>query len=248
MVALLHGIPLVQTMVSLKNAELTLGSPLTVGQAQANLTSKPELKSLTFRLDSPLASLLHVDYDIAVLLHCIYYFPSPDVLSATLKDLFSCATTLCIAEYSLQASMPSQQPHVLAVLAQQALESLKPLGECQSNIQTVLSPLAIIALAKSAGWHLTCEKFITPTEFLQDGRWEVGTVCSQGWMDEAKHVLGKGGQDTSRSTAWLAAARDATIAAVDKLADGGSDTGRPMDKVRTMDVWCGVFERGSTPA
>jgi hypothetical protein len=84
-----------------------------------------------------LADLLDVNYDIAVLLHCIYYFPSPDILSQTLKDLHPQVDTLCIAEYALETSMSAPQPHLLAVLAEQALEAHKPMGESQSNVQTV---------------------------------------------------------------------------------------------------------------
>jgi hypothetical protein len=216
---------------------------LTVAQAQANLKSKPELDNLIFHLGCPLVNLLDVKYDVAVLLHCIYYFPSPDALSKTLKALHPQVETLCIAEYSLSSSLPSQQPHVLAVLAQQALEAIKPLGESESNVQTVLSPRAIIALAQSSGWSLVREKVITPDAGLQDGRWEVGTVYSSGWMDDVDEVLNKAEVDTSRQRAWLAATRDATVAAVDGLEEQEGGTRRGMGKVRTMDVWCAVFKR-----
>jgi hypothetical protein len=164
---------------------------LTVGQAQANLKSRPELGNLTFHLGCPLVDLLNVKYDVAVLIHCIYYFPSPSALSQTLNALHPKVETLCIAEYSLNSSLPSQQPHVLAVLAQQALEAIKPLGESESNVQTVLSPWAIIALARSSGWSLVREKLITPDASLQDGRWEVGTVYSPRWMEDVDEVLNK---------------------------------------------------------
>jgi hypothetical protein len=206
--------------------------------------SKPQLKGLTFRLGGPLADLLHVDYDVAVLLHCLYYFPTSETISDTLSALHPRVNTLCIAEYALRSSIPSQHPHVLAVLAQQALAKTQPLGKSQSNIQTVLSPRAITALAKDAGWVLDSERFITPDIALQDGRWEVGTVCSPRWMEDVDEVLNQAGDEPSRHRDWLSAAYDATIASVEMLTAEHTTKGDLMQKVRTMDVWCGVFKRG----
>jgi hypothetical protein len=205
--------------------------------------SKPQLQNLRFRLGCPLADVLDVKYDIAVLLHCIYYFPSASILSQTLKDLHPQVNTLCIAEYALQTSLPAQQPHLLAVLAEQALEALKPMGESQSNVQTVLSPRAIISLASGCGWDVFHEKTFTPAEALQDGRWEVGTVYNKGWMDEVDAVLDKVGDETGRHRAHMSAAQDAVIAAVDRLGSEGADGVKGMTRVRTMDVWCAVFKR-----
>jgi len=206
------------------------------------LKSKPQLENLSFSLGCPLSDVLDVEYDVAVLLHCIYYFPTADVLSETLKALRPQVKTLCIAEYALQSSLLAQQAHVLAVLAQQALEALKPRGSSQSNVQTVLSPRAIIALASECGWSLVREKLITPDAALQDGKWEVGTVYSSQWVNDVDEVLGEEGGDHDRHKAHMMAARDATVAAVDSLS-GEAHMGKGMDKVRTMDVWCAVFER-----
>lgn len=215
---------------------------MTVSQAQANLKSKPQLQNLSFRLGCPLADLLDVKYDVAVLLHCIYYFPSADILAKTLKDLHPKVDTICIAEYALEISNPAQQPHLLAVLAQQALEALKTMGESQSNVQTVLSPRAITALANTCGWDLVGQQTITPDESLQDGKWEVGTVYSKGWMNEVDMVLSRG-DDTGRHRSHMAAAQDAVVAAVDKLGSEGAEGVKGMARVRTMDVWCAVFRR-----
>jgi hypothetical protein len=219
------------------------GSPLTVGQAQANLASKPSLKNLSFHLGLPLANVLNAEYDIAVLLHCIYYFPSPTILRTTLRDLSPKVKQLCVAEYALRASMPDQQPHVLAVLAEQALEVFKPVDDSQSNVQTVLSPREIAGIARESGWALEREELITPDLALQDGRWEVGTVYGSERVKEVENVLGGLEGDISRQRAWLMAARDAVVAAVDGLAVNSSEQRRPMDRVRTMDVWCAVFKR-----
>ena len=178
-----------------------------------------------------------------MLLHCVYYFPSANILSQTLKDLGPQVDTLCITEYALQISLPAQQPHLLAVLAEQALEALKPLGESQSNVQTVLSPRAIIGLADACGWTIVHETVITPDEGLQDGRWEVGTVYNKGWMDEVDAVLDKKDDGSGRHRAHLSAAQDAVIAAVDRLGSEGPEGVKGMTRVRTMDVWCAVFKR-----
>lgn len=220
---------------------------MTVGEAQTNLVSKPELNNIDFHLQIPLTHLLDQEYDVAVLLHCIYYFPSAAEVLSTLRLLRSKVSKLCIAEYALSASLPSQHPHVLAVLAQQALGVFMPLGGSQSNVQTVLSPRAILHLAQESGWDLQHETVITPAPELQDGRWETSTVYDSAWLNEINAATQTLENNSTRQREWLRAARDATISAVGALEETETGSQKPMDLVRTMDVWCAVLTRDSAP-
>ncbi|KAJ9094711.1 hypothetical protein QFC21_005868 [Naganishia friedmannii] len=241
-------------------AEGTYGAPLTLTQAQQNILSHPHLAPLlSFSLTTPLSSVLRpsVDtYQIATLIHSIYYFPSPSALLQTLTDLHAHTPpikTLLIAEHGLHASRVDQQAHLLAVLAQAGLESLRAEGESTANIRTVLAPEGMRAVAAQAGWRVVREKMVTPDLELQDGRWEVGTVVSRGWLDEVDSVLdhAQAGLEkgAGREKAWIRATRDSVKAAMEGVAaakrenEGQAWTGKPLSLVRNMDVWCAVFER-----
>ncbi|KAJ9121334.1 hypothetical protein QFC24_004670 [Naganishia onofrii] len=233
-------------------AEGSYGSPLTLAQAQQNIISNRTISPLlSFSLTTPLSAILRPQqdiYSIATLIHSIYYFPSPSVLVRTLTDLHAHEppiNTLLIAEHGLRASRTDQQAHLLAVLAQAGLESLRTEGASTANIRTMLSPAAMSEVAEQAGWRLVREKMMTPDEELQDGRWEVGTVVSPDWMDEVETVL----SSREREKAWIRATRDSTKAAMEAVAaahretEGQGWTGKPLSLVRNMDVWCAVFVR-----
>jgi hypothetical protein len=63
-------------------------------------------------------------------------------------------------------------------------------------------------------------------------------------MEDVDEVLNQAGDEPSRHRDWLSAAYDATIASVEMLTAEHTTKGDLMQKVRTMDVWCGVFKRG----
>ena len=250
---------LMRKLIRSKTTPTLPGSPLTLAQAQQNILSNRSISPLlSFSLTTPLASVLRPledKYDLATLIHSIYYFPSPFVLVQTLTSLHAHQPPikkLLIAEHGLRASQLDQQAHLLAVLAQAGLESLRRQGESSANVRTVLAPGAITDIAEQAGWKLVMEKMVTPDLELQDGRWEVGTVVSPGWMDEVGSVLSSPSSSETgreREKAWIKATRDSTKAAMESVAaaakekDGEGWTGKPLSLVRNMDVRCAVFER-----
>ena len=111
----------------------------------------------------------------------------------------------------------------------------------------------MVKIAAKAGWKLEKETIITPELSLQDGRWEVGTVCDSVWEDEMNDSL-EGeemkGEMVNSARACITAARDATISAQDHLVQlekaKRSDVGWNGNRsslVATMDVWCAVFTK-----
>lgn len=220
---------------------------MTLATAQANLLSRPELKPyLSFSLNTPLSSVLSTSYTHAVLAHSIYYFASPSTLRTTLRALASHQPPikyLCLAEYALHATVPEQFPHLLAVMAQSAADTLSGGGETgqnAANVRTVLSPRAILGIANQAGWSVSTDGTggarqvtLTPQAELQDGEWEVGTVVADRWMED---IGGMMGGDGDGRRAWIEAMRDGTREAAQTVKKSGR-------RVRTMDVWCAVLTR-----
>lgn len=209
---------------------LDYGAPWTLGQAQAHLSASPVGGRIAWYNADPEAFLTSGggadgEWDVVVLGHCIWYFASPETLSAILAALSDRAATLLIAEYALTAAEKAAVPHVLASMARAFLEAHNKASE--ANIRCLLSPQSITEAARASGWSLDEEAILIPDEALQDGSWETGSVKSASFLDEiATHVKETPVQSLLRSS------RDAVIGSVAALQ--GS-------KVRTMDVWVARF-------
>lgn len=222
-------------ITALDPASLDYGRPFTLGEAQSHLSSGPIGPLITFVQADPVSYLReHPEekWDVAVLIHCIWYFPSPDVLLDILKALKGRAKKVCIAEWALQATNPAATAHVLAALARATFEAHR--RESKENIQTALSPEGIKRVAKKAGWKVEGEGVVIPEEGLDDGFWEAGTVVSEEFLGEVECEV-----DDERVRAVLKAARDATVAAARLI--GGEDGAKKARGVRSMDVWAGTL-------
>jgi len=150
---------------------LDYGSPFNLGQAQSHLSAGRLGQRITWKEADPLDFLQSepgTRYDITVLSICIWYFASPSVLLSILRTLSTRSTRIFIAEWSLSSSKMESYPHVLAALAQAALECRKP--SSVSNVRTVLSPVAIEAYAKEAGWIVENRDVVNPRDNVLDGR------------------------------------------------------------------------------
>ena len=126
-----------------------------------------------------------------------------------------------IAEYALHASEREAVPHVLATVARAALEAHKT--DSSANIQTPLSPTAVVELAEAEGWKVVGEETVVPERELTDGYWEANSVVSQAFAEDIDKEV-----DDERVRVMLRSARYAVVAAAEGI--GG------MMKVRTMDV------------
>ncbi|KAK3336375.1 hypothetical protein B0T19DRAFT_437148 [Cercophora scortea] len=186
------------------------GSPFTLGEAQTHLLLGPLGGRIAFHCADPVGFLTsnpEARWDVAVLAHCIWYFASAEALADILRALRGRVGTVCVAEYALRASEPAAVPHVLAALAATGG------SDSEANIRSPLSPIAIKAVAARAGWKGQGEGMVVPDAALSDGFWEAAAVVA----------------DDEERVGMAAAARDATVAAVELV--GG------VKNVRTMDVW-----------
>ncbi|KAI4854283.1 S-adenosyl-L-methionine-dependent methyltransferase [Aureobasidium sp. EXF-8845] len=166
-------------------------------------------------------------FDATVLAHCLWYFPSHQLILETFRALRQHSKRLLLAEWSLVATHPSAQPHVLAALAQAALECRKPTST--SNVRTVLGPKRLTELAVAAGWKLENETRVRPTEELSDGLWEVSACLSPSFEKQIDEYVENG-----RDRDVVFALRDACEASL--VGVQGSRKG-----VKSMDVWVASF-------
>lgn len=162
-----------------------------------------------------------------MLAHCLWYFDSPSLIFSTFRAIKQHSKRLLLAEWSLVATHPSAQPHVLATLTQASLECRKP--KSSSNIRTVLGPRRLTELALAAGWQLESETRVQGGDGLLDGRWEVSACLSSSFEREVEEKV-----SDERERAVVFASRDACEASLDSIQGGRKG-------VRAMDVWVANF-------
>lgn len=223
-------------VVAVDPADLNYGAPFTLGQAQNHISQGPlggiidwvQRPPLDFLSTLPSSSTSDTKaFDATVLAHCLWYFPSHQLILETFRALKQHSKRLLLAEWSLVATHPSAQPHVLAALAQAALECRKP--QSTSNVRTVLGPKRLTELALAAGWKLESETRVQPTEGLLDGLWEVSACLSSSFEKESEEFVGDG-----RDRDVVVALRDACEASLEVVQGGRKG-------VKSMDVWVASF-------
>ncbi|KAK7946303.1 uncharacterized protein PG986_010624 [Apiospora aurea] len=212
--------------------------PYTLGQAQGHISQGPLGGRITWVQQPPLDYLSSLPspsaseskaFDATVLAHCLWYFASPSDVLSTLRVLKQHTRRLLLAEWSLVATHPSAQPHVLAALAQAALECRKPSESSNSNIRTVLGPKRLTELALAAGWQMESENLVQCGEGLLDGQWEVAACLDSSFEREVEEQV-----SDERERAVVLASRDACEASLEGVQGG-------QKGVRSMDVWVASF-------
>jgi hypothetical protein len=212
------------------------GAPYTLGQAQDHISQGPLGRRIAWVQQPPLDYISSLSspssteskaFDATVLAHSLWYFSSPEIILSTFRALKQHSKRLLLAEWSLVATHPSAHPHVLAALAQAALECRKP--SSVSNVRTVLGPKRLTELALAAGWQLERETRVQGGEGLLDGQWEVSACLSSFFEREVEEQV-----SDVRERAVVLALRDACEASLEGVQGGRKG-------VRAMDVWVASF-------
>lgn len=208
---------------------------MTLGEAQESIRNGPFGSWLSFHrstTDAHIASQVHGAYSTAYFAHSLYYFPSAAALLQTFKSLRGAGVhTLLLAEWSLSISSLAALPHLLSVL----LQSIAPTED--GNIRTVLSPESYIDLAKQAGWELVGYRIITPSDKLEDGKWEsrfAREVAENVESDQLETLTNSERNDETVRLASVRAHASAFEASVRAVGD--------VENTRCMDVWAAVFK------
>ncbi|KAJ4297420.1 hypothetical protein N0V88_004342 [Collariella sp. IMI 366227] len=173
-------------------APLDYGAPFTLGQAQSHLSAGPLGPLVTFHRADPvefLASNANT-WDVAVLAHCIWYFPSDDTLGKILSALRGRVSRVCLAEWAMHATEPAATAHVLATLARATFEAHRV--DSTENIQTPASPQTIKQIVGQAGWKIGTERTVVPEPELSDGFWETGAVVDKGFAEDVEKEIKDG--------------------------------------------------------
>ncbi|CAD6590131.1 MAG: hypothetical protein ASARMPREDX12_007885 [Alectoria sarmentosa] len=239
---LAHAVGEQGRVVAIDPAELDYGAPYTLGQAQGHISQGPLGRRITWVQQSPLHYLSSLPspsstssppasdgkaFDATVLAHCLWYFSSPSLILSTFRVLKQHSKRLLLAEWSLVATHPSAQSHVLAALAQAALECRKP--KSVANVRTVQGPKRLTELALAAGWQLESETRVQGGEGLLDGQWEVSACLSSSFEREVEEQV-----SDERERGSVLALRDACEASLEGVQGGRKG-------VRSMDVWVASF-------
>jgi len=214
------------------------GSPWTLSEAQSHISSTALGPRIQFHhADAPsyLSTYTGPSYDSIVLCHSLWYFASPSILTTIITSILQNPKTksaiLCMAEWSLRASTPESQPHVITALLLCAMEARRN-SEGHGNIRTVMSPEQICGVVRSTGGFTLLNQTIEKTnEGMQDGFWEVSdTLRSRGGVLEEMRSHGV----DEKGIAAMIAMYDSLKSSVDLL-DGG------VKGVKSMDVWIAKF-------
>lgn len=100
-------------------------------------------------------------------------------------------------------------------------------------MRNISGPEVIKDTAGTEGWSVKEEKVLVPPKGLQDGRWEVLNILSEGFQKEVEEVVkrhkGLGGV--------LQGMKEAVKGALE-VVEGG------VKGVETMSVWVGRLEKG----
>lgn len=227
-------LPILAVRVESLQLKASAGAPYTLGQAQDHISQGPLGRQITWVQQSPLDYLSSLPaseskaFDATVLAHCLWYFASPSLILSTFRALKQHSKRLLLAEWSLVATQPSAQPHMLAALTQAALEYRKPKSS-DSNVRTVLGPKRLTELALAAGWRLESETRVQCGEGLLDGQWEVSARLSSSFKREVEEQV-----SDERERAAIVASRDACEASLEGVQGG-------QKGVRAIDIWVASF-------
>ncbi|TQV92127.1 SAM dependent methyltransferase [Cordyceps javanica] len=225
-------------VVAVDPAALDYGAPHTLGEAQGHISQGPLGSRITWVQQSPLdylssltpSSSTDTAFDATVLAYSLWYFFSPELILSTFRAIRQHSKRLLLSEWSLVASHPSAQPHLLAALAQAALECHRPEGSISHrNVRTVLGPKRLTELATAAGWQLESETSLQCGDELFNGQWEVGNCLSSDFESDLETLV----SDERKRTA-VSALRDACAASVE-VVEGG------RKGIKAMDIWVANF-------
>ncbi|KAI6804081.1 hypothetical protein KC363_g6451 [Hortaea werneckii] len=222
------------------------GSPFNIGDAQSYIKKSIYGQRIDF-LQTDAARLLSTGeedarqpafvqpFDGAILSHSLWYFEDSESISSLFRVLSNASIRrVHVADYSYEASLPEQVPHVLASRAQalvHAFRQPRPTRKDEPNVRAAPHPAKVIEIASAEGFTLVKEDRITPGPGLRDGHWESSYVQMAAFRDS----IVQEGLDAESVAEVLALVEQVEQAHSQMVTEG-------CNIARTMDVWCATFE------
>ena len=217
------------------------GTPFATGESHQYIAQSALGPRITFHLTDTPSFLLQspsAAYDAAVLCHSLWYFPTRQSVLSLFHTLATAAIPkLYLAEYSLQASDPSQRPHVLSTRASALMyaaiaKSGGPGADPSPyNARTPLEQAAILDAARDAGYAVRRHGKITPEVDMLEGHFEASYMAGNGFRKRVKDA-----NLPSEQEAEILALTARVKEELDELDKRGVRT------VRAMDSWWAVLE------
>lgn len=175
-------------------------------------------------------------FDAAVFLHSLWYFPSGRAVRELLEQLAVAGVPrFYVAEWSGQPTSPAQEPHALAAEVQRRLYSLRSADYVarldEQNIRGgALLPDELVAMAQEMGWSIAARGSMPTPLGIRDGYYEAQSILQRKFILDVESVV----QDpVARSD--LLASRDKIASMLRTLKAAGSE-------VESMDTIWLVFE------
>ena len=107
-------------------------------------------------------------------------------------------------------------------------------GGDERNVRNISGPELIRDVAGREGWCVREERVLVPPKGLQDGRWEVSYILSEGFEREVQEVAKR----QEGLGVALKSMKEAVVGALE-VVEGGSEG------VETMSVWVGKLNKES---
>lgn len=217
------------------------GTPFATGESHQYIGQSALGPRITFHLtDTPsfLPRSPSAAFDAAVLCLSLWYFPTRQSVLSLFHTLATATIPkLYLAEYSLQASDPSQRPHVLstrvsALMSAAVAESGVPGADLRAyNARTPLEQAAILDAARDAGYVVRRHGRITPQVNMLEGHFEASYMAGNGFRKRVEDA-----NLPSEQEAEILALTARIKEELDELDKKGIRT------VRAMDSWWAVLE------
>lgn len=151
-------------------AKSDYGSPLTLKQATDYILKSKVGSRINFQFETNVVSDNFTgEYDVAILSHSLFYFSSDEEILSLFTKLRKICTRICVADWDLDFTTPSQSTHAQAILLQVLFAKY---NDTNHNIQTLITKEIISNLLIQAGWTIS-DKMTVDAKDLDDSKWEV---------------------------------------------------------------------------
>lgn len=146
------------------------GAPYTLKEATDVISASPLGKQIDFHFETDvLDSSFTGKFDVAVLSHSLFYFPNEEILLQLFTKLRKIANRICLADWDLEITSPSQVAHAQAILLQSLYAQYE---KTDANIQMLVTKESMVRLLQEAGWTISGTETVDAKD-LDDGKWEV---------------------------------------------------------------------------